>query len=82
MNVLDGFSVALVTQLVQTGRIEIAQGSLEQVTYFVANYLRKEGSGQSLISTTVQALLVCPEVEELFIDDAEMKELITDLGLR
>ena len=82
MDVLEGFSVAVVTQLVETGRIEIVAGGQTRVTYFVANYLRREGAGRSLVSTTVQALLVCPEVEEVYVDDAELKELITDLGLR
>ena len=82
MNVVDGFSVAVVARLVETGRIEIVSGGQAQVTYFVANYLRREGGGRSLVSTTVQALLVCPEVEEVYVDDTELKELITDLGLR
>lgn len=81
MNVLDGFAAAVVRELLATGRMEVTPGAQGQVVLFVANYLRKEGGGRSLVSLTVQALLLCPEVDEVYADDAELKELITDLGL-
>ncbi len=82
VNVLDGFAAAVVRQLLATGRMEVSPGARAQVVLFVANYLRKEGAGRSLVSATIQALLLCSEVEEVYADDAELKELITDLGLQ
>ena len=36
--------------------------------------------GASLVSSLSAALLSCPEVDELFCDDLELRDRITDLG--
>lgn len=74
------FSAALVSRLVVTQRLEVSPGAEDQVARFVAGVLGGAGEGASLISTLSGALLGCPQVEELYADEEELKELVSDLG--
>ncbi len=76
---LLAFVEAVVGRLVQHDRIEIADGRQDEVVRVVAARLGSAGQGESLISTMSAALIACDAVEELWADDTELKELVTDL---
>jgi hypothetical protein len=74
------FSVIVVRRLLQGDRLEVVQGREEQVVRHVADALTQAREGSSLVSTLTRALLASPDVEELFADEDELRELINDLG--
>ena len=79
---LLGFSVRVVQQLLATGAVELAeQGTEADVVRFVAEHLAASRQGHSLVSRLAEALLACPQVDELYADDDALKELVQDLGL-
>ena len=75
------FSVAVLTRLLEGRRVELQPGGEEQAVLYVSNKLAQAGEGSSLISTLSAALMSCPEVLELFADEEELKELVSDLGV-
>lgn len=77
---LTNFSAAVVRQLVQRGLLEVAPGREEAVVAHLAAELFAAREGSQLIHTTARALLSAPDVEELYADDAELIELVQDLG--
>ncbi|MFT4622330.1 MAG: hypothetical protein ACI8PZ_000986 [Myxococcota bacterium] len=80
---LLGFSASVVQALLERGQLELtATGTLEGVVRHVAAHLGSAQPGHSLVSRFVQGLLASPDVDELFVDDDELTELIQDLGLR
>ncbi len=74
-----GFSRAVVERLVREGQIELVASSEERVVQFVAAALGGAHEGSSLISTLARALLACPDVDELYLDNVGLKELVGDL---
>ncbi|MCB9677488.1 MAG: hypothetical protein H6737_20435 [Alphaproteobacteria bacterium] len=76
---LISFVEAVVTQLVENEQIEIRPGETGSVVGNVAARLGAASEGESLVSTLVKALLACDAVEELYVDDMELKDLITSL---
>ena len=76
---LTGFVTRVVVALLAGGHLEVVPGSEERVIAFVAGKLSSSSQGSQLIDSLSRALIVCPEVEELFIDDDDLKELITEL---
>lgn len=76
------FSAVVVHRLIEGDRLEVSSGREEQVARFVADALTDAREGSSLISTLTKALLASPDVEELYADEDELKELINDLGAR
>lgn len=75
------FSLIVVGRLVERRRLEVVAGHEEHVVRFVADALTEAREGSSLLSTLTRALLSSPDVEELYADEDELKELINDLGL-
>lgn len=78
---LYGFAAAVVSRLLDGDRVEIAPGGQERVVRCVADELGAAREGASLISSLSASLLACPEVVELYADDDELKELVSDLGM-
>lgn len=74
------FSVAIVSRLVEREQLEIRPGAEEKVLNFVSGSLAAARPGSSVISTFFAALLACPEVEEVYADEAEIKEIVDDLA--
>lgn len=74
------FSAVVVRRLIDDQRLEVTLGREEEVARFVADALTRAREGSSLISTLTRALLASPDVEELYADEDELKELINDLG--
>lgn len=79
---LLGYAAALVEALLHDGSIEIEPGQESAVVAFVARDLEVRGKGGSLISCTSRALLACPQVVELYVDDQELKEVVEHLRSR
>ncbi|MBA2321507.1 MAG: hypothetical protein H0V89_10150 [Deltaproteobacteria bacterium] len=75
------FSHELVRRLLDTKRLEIRPGTTERVIWLLSQHLLTQKRGASLISALSAALLSFPEVEELYADDEELRDLVTDLGL-
>jgi hypothetical protein len=76
---LYGYASALVARLIDLGRMDIAPGRAEAVVLYLADYLHERGRGGSLISQTGIALLACDDVDELYADDDELKDLVETL---
>lgn len=74
------FSEAVVSRLVARGRVEIAAGQEQRVVAFVAAALAEAREGAQLVSTMSAALLRCPDVEELYADEDELKQTVDDLA--
>lgn len=72
------FAAVVVERLVNAGQIEIRDGKQAEVVIFLASRLFTP-EHRSLISTLSEALIQCPDVEELFADDDDLKELIGGL---
>lgn len=76
---LLGFSRALIARLSADGLIEIADDQVPRVEVYLTNYLDTRARGHSLLSSVEAALLSCPEVDELYTDLEQLKELVEDL---
>ncbi len=74
-----GFARALLVDLVKRERVEVAPGAFDRVVLYVAGYLAEVREGGSAVSSVVRALLACPDVEEVYADDAEIKLAIQEL---
>lgn len=74
------FSAVVVRRLLDGERLEVVAGREEEVVRFVADALTDAREGSSLVSTLTRALLASPDVEELYADEDELKELINDMG--
>lgn len=77
---IDAFCLRIVTDLVRTGHLVLSAGNERRVAAFAASHLAARPEGASLVSSLSAALLSCPEVDELFCDDLELRDRITDLG--
>lgn len=78
---LTGFASAVVARLVQTEQLEIVAGSEAAVAEFLAARLFAARDGAQLITTTGKALLAAPDVEELWADDDEIKQVVQELHM-
>ena len=76
---LMNFASAVIFHLQQQGLLELCGNETRAVT-FVANYLGTIARGGSLISSLTAALIACPEVEELYADDEQLKQILQDLA--
>ena len=74
------FSVRLVQVLLEQQHLEVAPGSEMRVAEHIAATLHGSNM-QSLVSLVIQSLERCPEVEEFYIGNEELKDLVTDLGV-
>jgi hypothetical protein len=80
-DLLLAFSLSLVNRLQADGLLSVKPGASERVVQFLADRLADQPELSSLVSASGKALVDCPDVEELFADDEELKEAINDLGL-
>ncbi len=78
-SLLFGFSRALIARLRAEGLVEIEAGAVSRVEIFLTNYLDTRARGHSLLSSVEAALLACPEVDELYADLDQLKEVAEDL---
>jgi hypothetical protein len=78
---LEGFTKAVLSRLLEKQWIEIEPGSEQAVIASVARGLGGSRD-QSLVSLMVHAFIATDEVIELYVDNDQLKELITELGLR
>ena len=76
---LLAFSTAVLVELERSKKVEL-NGATERVAIYLANYLGTKARGGSLISGISAALVSCPEVEELFADNEEIKRIVDNLG--
>ena len=59
--------------------IEVAAGRQHELVVEVSGALANAGEGKQLVASLSRALLSSELVEELYLDDDELKELIGDL---
>ncbi len=78
---LLNFVAALLPALEARGLLEVRAGRQRQVVDHVAAHLAVSRSGEALIDRLVAGFVSAPDVEELFVDDRTLHELIIDLGL-
>jgi hypothetical protein len=71
----------VLVKLLAEGHIEILPGSDERVVAFTAASLHVRSTGGQLIDTLAKALLACPDVDELYIDDEDLRTVITELSM-
>ena len=76
---LLSFTESVLVTLQATGDVEIHAGERDRVVEFVAGRLAGAGQGESLVSAFASALLACPAVEEVYVDNERLKQVITDL---
>lgn len=76
---LLSFTESVLVTLHQSGDVELEDGQRDRVVEFVAARLANANHGESLVSTLAAALLACPWVEEIYVDDDQLKDVITDL---
>jgi len=74
------FSVRLVQVLLQREHLEVTPGSQMRVAQHIAATLHGS-SLQSLVSLVIKSLERCDDVEEFYISNEELKDLVTDLGV-
>ena len=77
---LLGYARALVHHLLTEESIEVAEGRVDEVVAFVADFMLEHGQNQSAIALTGRALMACPDVEELYLDDAGLKDAVDSLA--
>ena len=75
---LQNFSAKLITRLDEAGHLQLS-APREEVIEFVAGHLGGLSGSRSLLSELVNALIVCPGVEELYADDETLKQCLEDL---
>ena len=78
---LTGFATRILSELLAGEHIEIVPGSAERVARFVAGGLHGLGEGHQLVSSLAKALIDCPDVVELYIDNDALKDVITGLSM-
>ena len=78
---LTGFATRILRELLAAGHIEIVPGSEPQVVAFLAAGLHGLSQGNQLVSSLVKALIACPEVEEFYLDNEALKDVITGLSM-
>jgi len=74
-----GFSQAVIDALRERELAELRAGRALDVVAYVARRLDEAREGSSLISSLEAALLACPDVEELYADLDELKDVVDDL---
>lgn len=70
----------VLTGLLAGDEIEIESGREAEIIRFCGLQLAEAGMGAQLVDTLSKALLRCDHVEELYADNARIKELITGVG--
>lgn len=71
---------ALVAHLVAQGRLELADGATtEQVAAWCIAALEQQKAFAQLGPWMAETLIACPLVEELYADDREITEAVSDL---
>ena len=75
---LTRFARAVVSRLVDQGRLELVDASPEPTVAHLAAQLG-QARNRSLISTITNALVMSPHVEELYADDVEVKAIVDEL---
>lgn len=79
---LVNFAEALVGRLLASGDLQLQPGaSPELLIGELAEKLNVPAAHRSLVSSVVEAFVASPLVDELFCDDEQLKEHISDLGL-
>ena len=76
---LVGFTRAIVARILAERLLDVTWGGEERVVQFVAGELATVPHGGSLISSLARALIRCPDVQELYADDTQLKGLVQDL---
>lgn len=77
---LETFAVAVVTRLVDADLV-VLRGPPDAVAAFLAEDLARDVPGRSLLSTLATALIRCPDVDELFAEDEDLKHIVETLGV-
>jgi len=78
---LTAYAHAVVQSLIASDLL-LVSGDPSQVAAYVAADLSRDAPGRSVIASTSAALIACPDVEELFADDADIKAIMDDMGAR
>ena len=74
------FSRAVVDRLHAEGDLVLSDAATQEaVAEFVAGYLAGLKGRQSLITSLGEALIACPEVDEVFADDDRLKGVVDDI---
>jgi len=78
---LRRFSTTVVTRMRAEGLLVVGPAGEAPVIAYVANALGSERH-VSLVSTVSRALIACPDVEEVYGDDGDIKAIIDDMDAR
>ena len=76
---LLGFAAALVEALLEQELLEVHEGREREVVRYVAEWLGTKARGGSLVSSTARALVECPDVDEIYADNDQLKALMETL---
>jgi hypothetical protein len=76
---LERFAHALVERLLAEGLLEIREGAEHLVGVALAAHLGGVGEGGQLLTEVDRGLIACADVEELYADLEQLKELVQDL---
>lgn len=76
---LQRFASSLVATLLDQELIELGPAGPQPVAVYLAAQLAGVQMG-SLISVVSRTLVACPDVEELWADDEQLKALVEDMG--
>lgn len=74
------FCEAVVYRLMQEDAAELRAGRERAVVDFVAEEVGRPAPGKQLVSSLSGALMRCPDVLEIYLDDEELIELVADLS--
>jgi hypothetical protein len=77
---LLAFCHEVVRRLMAGDRLIVRPGTADRVIWLLSKHLAAQKQGASLISSVSAGLLSFAEVEELYADDDEIRDLVTDLG--
>jgi len=76
---LAAYAHAIVQSLVASDLL-LLSGDPHQVAAYVAADLARDSPARSVVASTAAALIACPDVEELFADDDDIKAIMDDMG--
>lgn len=77
---LHHFAVQVVCDLCEKELLECRSGAQDQVIQFLAEYLSDNSKARSMISSVLDGLIACPDVEECYAGIDELKLIVNGLS--
>lgn len=77
---LHHFATQVVCELCKKELLECGSDAQDQVIQFLAEHLADNGKARSMISSVLEGLIACPDVEECYAGIDELKSLVNGLS--